>query len=119
MAARRREGATFSSIAYEFGATYESVRRKIIHVERYERGIEILRDNPASLEGLELVKELHSLAVKSLYDRGYRTLHDLDGLTLVDFLVMPNVSRKDAEILVRLAQEPSQQSKNPPVPMSA
>jgi hypothetical protein len=105
MAARRREGATFSSIACEFGATYESVRRKIIHVERYDRGIEILRDNPASLEGLELVKELHSLAVKSLYDRGYRTLHDLDGLTLVDFLVMPNVSRKDAEILVRLTQE--------------
>jgi hypothetical protein len=80
MAARRKEGVTFSSIACEFGTTSESVRGKIVHVERYDRGMQILRDNPASLEGLQLIRELHTLAAKSLFDRGYRTLHDLDGL---------------------------------------
>src|SRR6185436_8385334 len=105
MAARRKEGATFSSIAHEFGATYELVRRVINHVERYDRGMQILQDNPASLEGLELSGKLHTPAAKSLYARHYRTLHDLVGLTLVDFLVMPNVPRKDAEMLVRLAAE--------------
>lgn len=105
MAARRREGATFSSIAHEFGTTYELVRRVISQVERYDRGMQILQDHPTSLEGLELIRELHAPAAKSLYARGYRTLHDLDGLTLVDFLVMPRVRRKDAEALVKLTSE--------------
>lgn len=48
---------------------------------------------------------LHPLAAKSLYARGYPTPHDLRPLTLVDFLVMPNARRKDAEMLVRLAAE--------------
>lgn len=105
MAARRKEGGSFSSIAREFGATYELVRRAINHVEQYDRGIEILQDNPASLEGLELSGVLHPPAAKSLYARGYQTLHDLAPLSLVDFLVMPSVRRKDAEMLVRLAAE--------------
>jgi hypothetical protein len=105
MAARRKEGATFSSIAREFGTTYELVRRVISQVERYDRGMQILEDHPTSLEGLELIRELHSPAAKSLYARGYRTLRDLDSLTLVDFLVMPRVRRKDAETLVKLASE--------------
>lgn len=105
MAARRKEGATSSSIAREFGTTYELVRRVISQVERYDRGMQILQDNPTSLEGLELIGQLHAPAAKSLYARGYRTLHDLDGLTLVDFLVMPRVRRKDAETLVKLAAE--------------
>jgi hypothetical protein len=105
MAARRKEGATFSSIAREFGTTYELVRRVISQVERYDRGTQILQDNPTSLEGLELIRKLHAPAAKSLYARGYRTLHDLDGLTLVDFLVMPRVRRKDAETLVKLVAE--------------
>jgi transposase-like protein len=105
MAARRKEGAAFSAIAREFGATYESVRRQIGEVERYDRGMEILRDNPASIEGLALIRKLHTLAAKSLHDRGYRTLHDLNSLTLIDLLVMPNVSRIEAEMLVSLAAE--------------
>jgi len=105
MAARRKEGATFLSIAHEFGTSYELVRRVIHHVEQYDRGMQILQDNPASLEGLELCGKLHPLAAKSLYARGYQTLHDLASLTLVDLLVMPNVPRKDAEMLVRLAAE--------------
>jgi hypothetical protein len=105
MAALRKEGASFSSIAREFGTTYELVRRVISHVEQYDRGIQILQNNPASLEGLELCGVLHPPAVKSLYARGYQTLHDLGALTLVDFLVMPNVRRKDADMLVWLAAE--------------
>ena len=105
MAARRNEGATYSSIAREFGTTYEAARRSITKVEHHDRGMQILRNNPAALEGLELVGVLHRLAARSLYARGYRTLRDLDALTLVDLLVMPNVSRKDAETLVRLTAE--------------
>jgi hypothetical protein len=105
MAARRKEGATVSSIAREFETTYELVRRVIVHVEQYDRGIQILQDNPASLEGLELSGVLHPLAAKSLHARGHQTLHDLASLTLVDFLVMPNIRRRDAEMLVRLAAE--------------
>ena len=103
MAARRNEGASFSSIAREFGTTYEVVRRAAKHVKQYDRGMHILQDNPASLEGLELSGVLHPLAARSLYARGYRTLHDLGSLTLVDLLVMPNVSSKEAELLVNLA----------------
>lgn len=105
MAARRNKGASFSSIAREFGTTYEPVRRAISRVEQYDRGIQILQNDPASLEGLELSGVLHPLAAKFLYARAYRTLHDLALLTLVDFLVMPNVRRKDAEMPVRLAAE--------------
>jgi hypothetical protein len=62
MAARRKEGTTFSSIAREFGTTYEFVRRVITQVERYDRGMHILEAHPTSLEGLELVRELRSPA---------------------------------------------------------
>ena len=106
MAARRNKGATYSSIAREFGTTYEAARRVITNVEHYDRGVQILENNPAALEGLELVGILHAPAAKSLYARGYRTLQDLGPLTLVDLLVMPNISRKDAELLVRLMAEP-------------
>jgi len=91
--------------ARELGTTYELVRRVIRRVEEYDNGIQILHNNPASLEGLELSGVLHPLAAKSLYARGYQTLHDLATLTLVDFLVMPNIRRKDAEMLVRLAAQ--------------
>jgi hypothetical protein len=67
--------------------------------------MQILKDHPASLEGLELVGELQTLAARSLSSRGYRTLHDLADVTLVDLLVMPNVSRKEAEMLVRLVKQ--------------
>ena len=103
--ARRREGIACSAIAREFGTTYEQVRRAISLVERYDRGMQILRSDPASLEGLELVGELRTLAARSLSSRGYRTLHDLADMTLIDLLVMPNVSRKEAEMLVRLAKQ--------------
>ena len=55
---------------------------------------------------MKLIGVIHPLAANSLYARGYRTLHDLGSLTLVDLLVMPNISRKDAELLVRLVAEP-------------
>jgi hypothetical protein len=106
MAARRNEGATYLSIAREFGTSYEAARRVITNVDHYDRGVQILRNNPAALEGLELMGVLHPLAASSLYARGYRTLHDLGSLTLVDLLVMPNISCKDAELLVRLVAEP-------------
>ena len=105
MAARRKEGGTFSSIAREFGTTYELVRRVIGHVERYDRGMRILQDNLESLEGLELSGKLPAPAAKSLYTRGYRTLLDLADLTPVDFLLMPNVRLKDAEMIVKLTAE--------------
>ena len=105
MAARRKDGASFSAIAREFGATYELVKRVIRHVEQYDMGIQILRNDPASLEGLELSGVLHPPAAKALYARGYRTLHELSALTLIELLVMPSIRRKDAEMLVRLAAE--------------
>ena len=105
IAARRREGITCSAIAREFETTYGQVRRAISHVERYDRGMQILQDDPASFEGLELVGELQTLAARSLSNRGYRTLYDLVDVTLVDLLVMPNVSRKQAEMLLRLARQ--------------
>ena len=66
MAARRNEGVTYLSIAREFGTTYEAARRVITNVDHYDRGVQILRDNPAALEGLELIGVIHPLAASSL-----------------------------------------------------
>src|SRR4030095_8368679 len=45
IAGRRTEGAPCSAIAREVGTTYEHARRAISHVERYNRGMQILPPN--------------------------------------------------------------------------
>src|ERR1044071_4555474 len=74
MAAQRRNGKTYQTIAQEFKTTITSTQRSIEQVERYDLGMRILRENPGSLEGLGLIGRVRPLVYAILQARGYRTL---------------------------------------------
>jgi len=105
MAAQRRNGKTYQTIAHEFRTTIPSAQRSIEQVERYDLGMRILRENPASLEGLGLIGRVRPLVYAVLQARGYRTLHDLDGIGLADLVRLPGVGRLSALLLFKLALE--------------
>jgi hypothetical protein len=103
MAARRIAGAQFLAIAREFQTTVSVVQGAIRRVEQYERGMQILQENPGSLEGLELIGKVRPIVRHTLGARGYRTLHDLDNVSPADLIRMPNIGRHSAVLLIELA----------------
>lgn len=105
MAARRRIGATYQTIAQEFSTTTAAAQRSVEQVDRYDLGMRILKENPASLEGFGLIGKLRPLVCAILQSRGYRTLHDLDGISLADLVRLPGVGRLSALLLFELAAE--------------
>jgi hypothetical protein len=56
----------------------------------------ILALDPNSLEGLELVGKIPPLTRVSLQAQGITRLQDLQGLSLIDLLQMPNLGRREA-----------------------
>src|SRR5262245_34593664 len=105
MAAQRRLGKTYQTIARDFKTTTTSAQRSVEQVERYDLGMRILKENPASLEGLGLIGRVRPLLYAVLQARGYRTLHDLDGTSLADLVRLPGVGRLSARLLFKLALE--------------
>jgi hypothetical protein len=102
IAARRADGATATAVAAEFKLSANGVRDIAERVERYDRGIAILRLEPSSLEGLELIGKISKLVRISLQASGIERLEDLDGMSLVDLLRLPNISRRSATTLIDL-----------------
>ena len=102
VAARRAEGVTITAIAAEFELGTKRIKEIAERVDRYDRGAEILRLEPSSLEGLELVGKIPRLGRVSLQVRGIERLEDLEGMRLADLLRLPNIGRQSARTLIDL-----------------
>lgn len=102
---RRHAGATMPSIAAEFGITVDMVRLALARVERYERGVALLRDDPCSLEGLGLAGRVPGHARRALAARGFTRITELAGIPKAEILKWPNVGRKSAVALLALLEE--------------
>jgi hypothetical protein len=105
IAARHAEGATATAIAAEFKLGVKRVREIAKRVERYDRGAAILRLEPSSLQGLELIGKIPRLVRISLQARGIERLEDLEGMSLVDLLRLPNIGKRSAVTLTDLYAE--------------
>jgi len=105
IAARRAEGATVPAIAAEFKLSKQRVKEIAERVERYDRAIAILRFEPSSFEGLELIGKIPRLVRISLQASGIERLEDLDGRSLDDLLRLPNIGRRSATMLLDLYGE--------------
>jgi hypothetical protein len=105
IAARRAEGATVPAIAAEFKLSKQRVKEIAERVERYDRAIAILRFEPSSFEGLELIGKIPRLVRISLQASGIECLEDLDGKSLDDLLRLPNIGRRSATMLLDLYGE--------------
>jgi hypothetical protein len=105
IAGRRAEGATFRAIADEFGLNPKRVKEIAQRVERYNRGTTILKTDPSSLDGLELIGRIPSLTRASLGAVGISRLEELDGMSLADLLRLPNIGRRQAALLIELYAE--------------
>jgi hypothetical protein len=70
--------------------------------ERYNRGARILESDPSSLEGLELIGRIPNLTRASLSAVGISRLEELDGMSLVDLLRLPNIGRRQSALLIEL-----------------
>ena len=103
IAARRAEGATYPAIAAEFELSVRRVKIISDAVARYDRGLAYLHADPFSLEGLELTGQIPPLVRKSLEAHGIWRLSAIDGMSLADLLRLPNVSRRSATTLIKLA----------------
>ena len=100
IAQRRAEGRTFQRIGREFGVTAETARSICRRVEEYDRGMEMLRKNPASLEALGLIGEVKPSVSETLRARGINELTDLQGITLDTLLSWPKVGKQSATLLL-------------------
>ncbi|HET9395476.1 MAG TPA: hypothetical protein VFO36_05420 [Nitrospiraceae bacterium] len=100
IAKRRAEGPTLQSVGREFGITADHVRIICRRVEDYDRGTEMLRNDPASIEALALLGQLKPLVREVLRYRGINQLTDLEGVTLDQMLSWPNVGRQSATLLL-------------------
>ena len=100
IAKRRAEGTTLQSVGREFGITADHVRIICRRVEDYDRGTEMLRNDPASIEALALLGQLKPLVREVLRYRGINQLTDLEGVTLDQMLSWPNVGRQSATLLL-------------------
>jgi hypothetical protein len=105
IATRRAEGATFRAIADEFGLNPKRVKEIAQRVERYNRGTTILKTDPSSLDGLELIGRIPSLTRASLSAVGISRLEELDGMSLADLLRLPNIGRRQAALLIEFYAE--------------
>ena len=102
IARRRLEGKTPGKIAVEFGTTVDLVWRTLRHVRDYDRGIVLLREDPASIEGLHLIGRLPSHARATLAARGATRITDLAGISIIEMLSWPNISHRAATMLLKL-----------------
>jgi hypothetical protein len=102
IAARRAEGATFRAIVDEFGLDPKHVKEIVQRVERYNRGATILQTDPSSLEGLELTGTIPGRTRASLRAAGISRLEELEGMSLVDLLRLPNIGMRQAALLIEL-----------------
>jgi hypothetical protein len=97
---RRAEGGTLHRIGREFGLTPESVRSVCRRVEEFDRGAEMLRQNPASIDALRMVGEVKPSVHHTLQSRGISHLTDLEGVTLDQMLSWPKVGKQSATSLL-------------------
>ena len=78
----------------------ESVRGICRRVEDYDRGLAMLRKDPASIEALGLVGDVKPSVQQTLRARGIQQLTDLEGITIDQLLSWPNVGRQSATLLL-------------------
>ena len=97
IAALRAEGKTLSAVGEEFGVTPAHVKAICLRVESYDRGEALLREDPASIEALALMGKVKPVVHITLTARGIKRLWDLEGVTLVQLLRLPNVGRHSAK----------------------
>jgi len=115
MAKCRSDGKPLAVIASKFNITVEEVCRAITRVEKYDRGVSLLKDNPANIEGLTLVGILPYLARLSLQENGITYLTDLEGVPSDTLLQLPNVRQGVVDQLLGLLDEYRQTHRgNPP-----
>ena len=100
IAARRDQGMTLNAVGVEFGLTPARVREICRHVEDYDRGESLLRDDPASIEALALLGKVKPLVHITLASRGMKRLTDLEGVTMAQLVRYPNVGRQSARFLL-------------------
>jgi hypothetical protein len=105
MAKRRSEGLSLAAVASEFQTTVERVSRAINRAEDYERGVALLRDDAASIEGLHLVGMLRPLVRRTLADNRITRLTDLEGRSPDELLRMPHIGGKVVDQLFALLDE--------------
>ena len=70
-------------------------------MEDYDRGAEMLREDPASIEALGLVGDVKPSVQQTLRARGIKQLTDLEGVTMDQLLRWPNVGRQSATLLLQ------------------
>lgn len=100
IARRRADGPTLQSIGKEFGITADHVRLICRRVEDHDRGMALLREDPASIEALALLGQIKPLVKEILRYRGIKRLTDLEGVTMEQMLSWPNVGRRSATLLL-------------------
>ena len=105
IAARRLQGKALTEIATEFGITGYSVRKAIKCVQDYDRGIVLLRVDPASIEALDLVGCLPSRVRSALAHMGIWRMTDLAGVSMLEMLTWPYIGYRSATMLVELLDE--------------
>jgi hypothetical protein len=93
------------AIADEFGLDHKRVKEIVQRVDRYNRGATILESDAFSLEGLELIGKIPVLTRESLKAVGINRLEELDGMSFVDLLRLPNIGRRQATTLIELYSE--------------
>jgi hypothetical protein len=103
--ARIAQGAKATAVAAEFKLSSKRVTEIARQVDRYNRGVAILQSDPPNLLGHELVGRIPPLARMSLRAAGIDRLEDMDGVSLVDLLGLPNIGRRSATILIDLSAE--------------
>jgi hypothetical protein len=101
----REKGLTLRAVAEEFGISAEVVRRIIWRVESYDRGMALLREDPTSLRGLELVGKISGTIRYQLEFNGVTKLTDLDGFTEKELLRWPMFGRRAVQTLFSLLHE--------------
>lgn len=105
IAKRRLEGKTLGAVASEFRTTAERVRQITRRVEDYDRGAAMLREDPASIEALDLMGRLPAHARHTLRSNGIERITDLAGIPMTEMLRWPNIGRKSATVLLNLLAE--------------
>jgi hypothetical protein len=100
IAKRRAEGPTLQSIGKEYGISADHVRIICRRVEDYDRGAELQRRDPSSIEALALLGQLKPLVREMLRYRGINHLTDLEGVTMQQMLSWPHVGKQSATLLL-------------------
>jgi hypothetical protein len=69
-------------------------------VEEFDRGAEMLGENPASIEALRMVGEVNPSVQHALQSKGISCLTDLEGVTMDQLLSWPRVGKQSAKTLL-------------------